>query len=111
MNELRYKWALKNPAKQKYLNFKQNLKVRFGISEDVYLDMWSSQEGLCKICNQGESSKNGNTGMLKSLCVDHCHKTGRIRGLLCHKCNLGIGHLNDSIEILKSAIKYLEYRV
>lgn len=44
----------------------------------------------------------------KVLCVDHNHKTGEIRGLLCGLCNSGIGHFKDKIKLLKKAIKYLE---
>jgi hypothetical protein len=42
------------------------------------------------------------------LGVDHCHQTGKVRGLLCRDCNLSIGHMKDSVERLKAAIKYLE---
>lgn len=48
------------------------------------------------------------TGGTAKLVVDHCHASGKIRGLLCDLCNRGIGHFNDSVELLYKAIKYLE---
>lgn len=63
--------------------------------------------GVCAICGKPETHGNGKSS-IKLLAVDHCHTTGKIRGLLCHKCNLGIGHLDDSIDRLEAAINYLE---
>ncbi len=76
------------------------LKKNFNITLNDYKKMLSDQNNLCKICN--------NIDPYRSLAVDHCHKTNKIRGLLCHKCNTSLGHFNDSIEILESAIKYLK---
>lgn len=56
----------------------------------------------CGICGATESS-----GGKKQLHVDHDHTTGKIRGLLCNHCNLGIGHFKDDTELLQAAIKYL----
>ena len=59
----------------------------------------------CKICNNPEARVvNGKTSR---LAVDHCHKTGKVRGLLCWACNTSIGRFKDSIEILESAISYI----
>ena len=62
--------------------------------------MLEEQGGVCAICGGDE---NGRT-----LAVDHDHQTGQIRGLLCSKCNVAIGYLSDSLEILKNAFAYLE---
>lgn len=77
----------------------QQLKSNYGITISEYEEMYSLQDGRCKICN---SDSNG-----KSLHVDHCHSTLKVRGLLCGKCNTGIGLLGDNIDTLLSAIKYL----
>lgn len=75
------------------------LKNRYGITEEDYAQMFQHQHGLCAIC-QKSSTKN--------LDVDHDHETGKVRGLLCNNCNRGLGHLQDSILHLESAIKYLK---
>lgn len=79
------------------------LRMRHGISLDDYTLLLESQKGACAIC---ERSKNL-PGNGKRLHVDHDHKTGIIRGLLCHDCNLVLGNAHDSMEILKAALKYL----
>lgn len=80
----------------------------YGISAVNYDNMFENQQGKCKICKLPESDIYPQTGKIKSLAVDHCHKSGKVRGLLCSKCNKGIGLLNDDITLLKEAIKYLK---
>jgi len=63
--------------------------------------MLEAQNGRCKIC--GTDAPNG----MGTFHVDHCHITSKVRGLLCHKCNVGLGHFNDNISILSAAILYL----
>lgn len=77
------------------------LKSLYGITSEDYNDMLVLQGGVCAIC------KNPPTLRMLHLRVDHCHKTGRVRGLLCHGCNTGIGNLKDSEYNLKAAIQYL----
>ncbi len=76
------------------------LKKMFGISLDEYEAMLVSQGGVCAIC--GGVQKAG-----ASLCVDHCHVTERIRGLLCHRCNRAIGFFEDNKDLLTRAVSYL----
>lgn len=85
----------------------KELKYKYGITVDEYNIMLSNQNNKCKICNNEELTK-GRSGKVRKMAVDHCHKTNKVRGLLCAKCNQGIGLLNDDIEVLKQAIKYLE---
>lgn len=80
-------------------------KRRFGITPERYSEMFRSQNGVCAICQQPETATR--LGTLKALSVDHCHKTGAIRGLLCSDCNTGIGKLKDDPSVLQSAIRYL----
>lgn len=76
------------------------LKRHYGITTDTYYSMLSNQNGVCKICKL-----TCNTG--RELCVDHCHKTGKIRGLLCVRCNNGLGYFQDSLDNLEAAKEYL----
>ncbi len=104
-----YDWKKKNPVKvmainkrQFYKNKARRLKRTYGISIDQFLKMLARQRFKCAIC----STKN--PGKDKRFSVDHCHQTGRIRGLLCNRCNVALGAVGDSIPTLKSAINYLE---
>ncbi|MEN6608596.1 MAG: endonuclease VII domain-containing protein [Bryobacteraceae bacterium] len=89
------------------LEYKNNqLLDRFGISINEYSKMYMEQNGRCAICGGTDAgTRNGNA---KAFAVDHDHKTGRVRGLLCEACNTGIGKLKDDPEVLRSAIRYLE---
>lgn len=78
------------------------LKKNFGIDLNQYNEMLNNQNKKCAICYIHESE------LIKKLAVDHCHKTGKIRGLLCMKCNIILGQAKDNIKILNSAISYLE---
>ena len=82
-----------------------DLQRRFGISLYDYSQMLLKQNGACAIC-KGTYSGHRN-GEPKALAVDHDHKTGKVRGLLCEACNTGIGKLKEDVEILESAIRYL----
>lgn len=79
----------------------RNLK-KYGINGADYNDLVKKQEGKCKICKTHESE------LKKRLHVDHCHTTGKIRGLLCNRCNKCIGQFEEKIELLNSAIDYLK---
>jgi hypothetical protein len=75
-----------------------HLKRRFGISAAEYGALLAKQGGACAICRRRSKYR---------LCVDHCHLTGRIRGLLCYSCNLALGHLKDDQASLVAALAYL----
>ena len=77
------------------------LKQRFGISVEDYNILLDSQNYSCKICKEKESYLG------HRLSVDHCHTTGKIRGLLCKSCNLGLGNFRDRIDLLEEAKNYL----
>lgn len=89
--------------KQKQRSFKNNLK-RYGITPSEYKDLFEKQQGRCCICNTTEATRRNVT---YNLFVDHDHKTGKVRGLLCHNCNTALGHFKDDTKILKTAIEYL----
>lgn len=78
-------------------------RVKFAMSEQDYFDKLHAQHGGCAIC--GKHPENNWDG--DWLTVDHSHKSGKVRGLLCGACNSGLGFFYDSIENLEAAIKYL----
>jgi len=83
----------------------RSMQKLYGITVEDYQRMMADQGSRCAICRNPESGKRGERGF--PLSVDHCHKTGKVRGLLCSKCNLGIGNFNDDIAILEASVKYL----
>lgn len=87
-------------------NIKRLYKGMNGI--DDYNKMLNFQNGVCAICYLQSNKKSNNSLTIKSLAIDHCHKSNTVRGLLCDHCNQGIGHFRDSIELLHSAISYLK---
>ena len=82
------------------------IKRRYGITIEQYWQMHSDQDGGCAICGSETSNSSRSTKFLP-LFIDHCHATGEVRGLLCHKCNQGLGFFNDSPDLLDQAIQYL----
>jgi len=79
---------------------------RFGITRQEYAEIFHSQNGTCAICSLPETATRN--GKVKALAVDHDHKSGKVRGLLCSDCNTGIGKLKENRNIFLSAIKYLD---
>ena len=82
-------------------------KIRYGITPQQYAELLTLQNNRCAICGNEESAINVNTNKVQKLAVDHCHTTGKVRGLLCQDCNRGIGKFHDDISRLEKAIKYL----
>ena len=83
------------------------LKYLYGITLDEYMAMVKNQHGVCAICKQ-RPVHNTRWGRSDSLRVDHCDKTYKVRGLLCHNCNAGMGLFKHSVSFLSAAIKYLQ---
>lgn len=75
------------------------------LSRDMLEELKESHSDLCAICQKPETVVS--RGKKARLAVDHCHKTGLVRGLLCRKCNNGIGYFDDNVELLQAAIAYL----
>ena len=84
---------------QWHAKYRESARIRrYGLSDKGYNAILADQHGRCPIC----------TGKFDSLCIDHCHLTGKVRGLLCTKCNLGLGYFNDDPNCLRAAAAYLE---
>lgn len=88
------------------VQLKSMLKRSYGLDLDEYKSMVIKQNNLCAICLKEETLMRH--GVVNRLCVDHCHSTSKIRGLLCHRCNIALGMFGDDVVILTNAIKYLE---
>lgn len=90
-------WAKNNPDRVE----SNRLSKLYGITTETYREILESQDFACAICAYVPSSGD------KALHVDHNHKTGNVRGLLCHRCNSALGFLRDSEEVCLSTLKYL----
>lgn len=84
-----------------------HLKRKYGITIEDYDKMLEDQGGVCKICSNPETEVDKKKGKLKDLAVDHCHITGKVRGLLCGRCNKALGKFKDDPELIRSALNYL----
>lgn len=96
-------WQRNNEEKHRY----NQIKSVYGLDEKEYKNLIFLQNNLCAICNQPESNKS-KKGKIKNLAIDHCHTSGKVRGLLCQACNITLGHAKEDIEVLKRMIAYLE---
>ena len=94
-------WRAKNPDKARACGRTYALASKYGITPDDYEAMVKAQDGRCATCRRLPQ------GHWKRLCVDHCHETLVIRGLLCSACNVALGALEDDTEVLAAAIAYL----
>lgn len=85
-----------------------NWQTRFNLTPEQYYTMLENQGGGCAICGtKNPCGENSTSTHLKVMAVDHCHTTGKVRGLLCNPCNRGLGFFKDSIELLNKAKNYL----
>lgn len=98
-------WNKKDYANNPDYYRNSNLKNTHGITLEEYNVMFYTQNGCCKICETHQSKL---TTKKKTLVVDHCHTSNKIRGLLCHNCNFLLGHAGDDYVILLKAIEYLK---
>ena len=98
LKQQRQQYYQDNIKYYKTVNKKNRLLREYGISLNKYHNMLQQQDCRCAICNKRN----------KQLVIDHNHKTGKIKGLLCNKCNSGIGFLQDSVHIINKARIYLQ---
>lgn len=86
----------------------QRLKMRYGISLDDYNRMLTAQNNRCAICGTEEAKAHNMSGKVVKLSVDHNHKTGAVRALLCQDCNVAIGYFNEDAERMMNGAKYIQ---
>jgi hypothetical protein len=94
------KYHQENP--EKIIGYK--LQRNYGITLEEYNRMLKQQRGRCAVC----SSKKTNHRTRTRFFVDHDHQTGKVRGLLCHKCNTGLGHFDHDLEKMAAAMAYIQ---
>lgn len=103
-------WARKRAARisaNPSMESDRNLKRMFNLTREQYNQKLIAQNYVCAICEQPETATSPNTGTIKSLAVDHNHKTNVIRELLCGRCNTTLGKLNEDLELLEKIKLYL----
>lgn len=93
-------WHSKPKEKRQHIQRVARLKNAYNLSVGEYDDMLAKQGQVCAICRRESRGRR--------LSVDHCHTTGKIRGLLCHTCNKGLGFVNDNPELLLKLADYLK---
>jgi hypothetical protein len=79
-----------------------SLKARYAITPEQYAGLMITANHCCQACGRHKSEVK--------LCVDHSHKTGQVRGILCNSCNVALGHLRDDIEVIESLLVYAKAR-
>lgn len=92
------KWRKEHPGERREIEWKCYLKRKYGLSLEQWKELLALSEGRCAICGTKP----------RRLCLDHNHRTGKVRGILCDECNRGIGLLKDDSDIVFEAAKYLK---
>jgi hypothetical protein len=92
-------WAARNPGRMKHLQRRASLKHRYGLTPEEFDALLTKQNNECAICYSPEPGASWH--------IDHCHDTGRVRGVLCQRCNMALGLFTDDPTMLEQAVKYL----
>lgn len=110
--EQRAKAALRRqrPGYELYMSpiRRRNVLQRYGLTPEAYEALYLKQDGRCAVCG---TDKAGNGKGDRYLDVDHCHETGKVRGLLCRRCNVTAGVLEKNRERISMIEKYLQSHV
>jgi len=96
-------WNKENKDRRQKTWQKRNLKL-LGISQEEYFETFERQGKSCAICKSGVNQHLKQ----RTFPADHCHKTGKFRGILCHNCNVALGLLKENTEVMEMAIAYLK---
>lgn len=99
------RWRAENREAFNAAQARAKMRRKYGLSADALAALLAEQGGACAICGSVEGG-----GKHKRLVVDHCHRSGAVRGMLCHSCNTAIGHFRDDPNLLRAAAAYVEER-
>ena len=92
--------------------WRAHLKRKYNLSVEDYEGLLITQNYGCKICGSVKANREWKIKAQRiDLFVDHCHTTGKVRGLLCNKCNVGLAMFNENLDTMSSAIAYLQENV
>lgn len=110
LNKRRTDWKIKNPERMYLLYRRRQIKSDYGLSMETFDLMREMQGNRCAICRETFKERTQKKYYVRgSIAVDHCHTTGRVRGLLCSQCNVGLGSFRDNLEYLESARLYIKH--
>ena len=99
MREYQREWRARNLEKHQKQARRRHLAKAYGLTIEALAEMMARQDGHCAVCG---------VQLLERYAIDHDHKTGKVRGLLCSKCNSALGMADDSPDRLRALIVYLE---
>lgn len=94
-------------SNNKHRTARYKLSSRYGITSEQYEEMSKSQNNKCAICGKEETACHNTSREVLKLAVDHCHKTGKVRELLCQDCNRGIAKFKEDPEVMWAAAEYI----
>lgn len=94
-------YARLSPDEAREYRWKVKIKMRYKLTPERYYEMLQEQEGMCAVCERLPVEG-------RKLCVDHCHDTGVVRGLLCDPCNRALGQIGDDLDRAHRMVRYLE---
>ena len=103
----RKKWSTKNPERAHLSQRQRNLKCKFGVDLEWYEKQFKKQNYSCAICKSKTNKTSGNREFW-NFSVDHCHDSGKVRGILCNNCNRALGLFQDNPELLEKAAEYIK---
>ena len=103
-NKQKNYWKSRTPLKR----LEQHLKYKYGITHKEFMSAWESQSGCCAVCNIELPDLMVYDNRRRGYAIDHNHETGKFRGILCLPCNTLLGMAKDSVEVLETAIQYLQ---
>ena len=111
--KLKVSFSKRAPKSNTYKLSHEEIKLRkraavYNISVDALKALYKEQNYRCKICNISEIDLSHNNSHRSKLFIDHCHTTGKVRGLLCPDCNSMVGYSKDNPEVLQAGAKYLK---
>ena len=95
-------------ARKRHEHGRKRTLARYGMTLEEYNVLLAEQGGRCAICRSSHPGGGNRKGRARrTFCLDHCHRTGKVRGLLCNRCNLGLGNFDDDVDTLEAARSYV----